>query len=174
MNPLIIVLILVLAFFAFMQFSGKGLAGFFKGGSELMADFYGLNPDEKIVEQFPCQVDPNAHVSKGKMVALTAVGVHLKKGRSYQMVITDRDRLIMASGNDHRVTFDKNNVPKITDTNVVGRANIPGAGEKGHILQIDSPLIDELMILGDAEVFEISVPVDSIPLVFEWLKKVKK
>ena len=174
---LVTIAIIAVAYYLFKRYAGDmnlGQGVRHGGGSQkAYQKAFNLNPGEVVIKQSMGHVDPNSHVGKGKTVALAAAGVALKGIRVIQLALTDQNRFILSYLPHDPVIFDKNHLPKITDTGVMGRfAKMPGATQQeGRILQIESALIPEVLIPENADVFEVSVPQDFILEIQNWVKK---
>ncbi len=176
MERLIIAIVLVAAAYYFIRrYAGDMKMGGLGQPNKAYEKVFKLNPGEVVVKQASGHIDPNSHVSLKKTAVKTALGTPLKTFRVVELVLTDQNRFIICQVGQDPIKFDKDHLPKITDTGVAGRfSKIPGAKQQeGRILKIESPLVPEVYIPENADVLEISVPQDFIPEIMNWVKKNK-
>jgi len=172
---LITAIIVIGVYYLFKHYAQGGNLMNSDAAKKTYAKVFKLRPGEMVIKQASGHVDPNSHVSLKKTAVKAVLGTQLKSFRVFELVLTDQNRFIISQIGYEPVQFDKDHLPKITDTGQAGRfSKIPGAGQQeGRILKVESLLIPELMIPENADVLEISVPQDFIPEIMNWVKKNK-
>ena len=178
---IVLALILAAAYFVYKNVA----SGEWKISSpeNAMIRIFRLQPGEQIIHQSSGIHDPNSHLKISetlvKNVGLGVIGKKLVEPQSISLAITNQNRFIFS--HDPRlepVAFDKHNLPKIIDTGrksqkistIPALYRYPGTSGECRIIEIDSPVLPELIMPDNSDKFEISTPVEFIPLIMEWLE----
>lgn len=157
-----------------------------RSGQDLNNHMFRLQEGEQIMHQSIGISDANSHLSdeevKKKNKSLEWVGQELTHDGIIHLALTSRNRLILSY--DPRcepVAFEKGQLPLVKDSGRTAKRmskvalkfikNFPKNSGQTRIIEMDSPLIPEIMIHGNTGRFEMSVPVEFIPTLLSWVKK---
>ncbi len=193
MQGLIGLVVLAVGFFIVYKFFPGIIPESWKlrSGKDVYNFMFGLQPGEQIVHQSVGISDPNSHLTdeevKDKNRSLKWKGQQVADSKILYIAITDRDRLVISYynvvPNSKPISFDKNNLPKIVDTGrVTKRASwldkkhfegYPQYSGDTRIIEIDSPAIPDILIHGSTGIFEMSLAVEFIPILMDWVNRKK-
>jgi hypothetical protein len=184
-------LIFVIVIIALYYIVNKFFPGIFpeswkmRSGKDMYKFMFRLNEGENIIHQSVGISDPNSHLTKeevqSKNRALMLQGKRIRESSIIHIAITDQNRLILNyRPNERPVSFDKEHLPQIIDT---GRStkradwidvkyikNFPEYSGDTRIIEIDSPLIPDILFHSNTGKFEMSLAVEFIPVLMAWKK----